>query len=132
MKTFYGPFIRISAKDKWHWKEECPDYPDESKAESMITSISPDPFTMCEHCEKLGNPKYNGSLTNGFAQVDYNRSILTEQQLNRNIIIRNIITTEQQKKNYNDIKSLVQEDKIRNVQGKFNEKTQSNNNNSIS
>jgi hypothetical protein len=65
MTKKFGPFVRASADDKWHWMKQCSQFPGTTHPEAMISSKFPEKEFLCMECyeiDKLNMPEY-GILT---------------------------------------------------------------------
>ena len=94
MKNYYGPYVRASASDKWHWKKECPQYPKGLRIENMVSSITPDTIQMCDHCTKLDNVKDSNDHSEN-NKIESNLNHLTDRQMSNNKFISEQIRDEQ-------------------------------------
>ncbi len=53
MDKIYGVYTRSLTQEKWHWKKECPDYPQDVINECMI-STKPLPLSeLCALCFEI-------------------------------------------------------------------------------
>jgi hypothetical protein len=50
---FYGPFVRVGKKDKWHSSKQCSDYPKTKDLEIKFFSVYPEMSQMCIECVEL-------------------------------------------------------------------------------
>jgi hypothetical protein len=49
----YGPYIRSNKNDKWHWINECSEYPKNNDPIVRYSSTRPDVSELCIECIRL-------------------------------------------------------------------------------
>ncbi len=93
MKSYFGPYVRTSATDKWHWKEACPNFPKVGRIESMVSTVTPDPIELCNFCANMDNVKIAYDVTERNRIIN-NIHNLTDRQLSNNRMINEDIRKE--------------------------------------
>lgn len=53
MKNFHGPYFKSPDADIWHWRKDCPDFPQIVNPEWMICNRPLEESSLCRKCAQL-------------------------------------------------------------------------------
>jgi hypothetical protein len=53
MNNFFGPYCKDDNNPIWHWKKDCPDFPQVENPEWMISNKAPAKKYLCKKCMEI-------------------------------------------------------------------------------